>query len=334
MIKNNEKKISLLHPLGLILFILRTLLVWFKRHSIPILLVTIIFSASMIVLWPKISVNLKAGEIGVIFRPLSGGVDTSNLASEGINFKYPWNSIVIYNTQVQKHEIKIEIITKDLLKSIVTLAFQYEINRDTAPLLHRYVGEKYLDKVIIPTVVSTARGQISSFSSEKAFSDEIFKLGKEITVQADTGIINNISPPGTSAIRLIKISQIEIIDIQFPPDVQKSIEEKITQRSKLEAYEYVIATELKEAERKAIEAKGIKDFQDIIQTGLTNNYLRWKGIDASSKLANSQNAKIVIFGQGTASLPIIMGDLEGSPIGKNLQKDLEKIKKMDESAKY
>ena len=67
---------------------------------------------------------------------------------------------------------------------------------------------------------------------------------------------------------------------------------------------------------------------------MTNNYLRWKGIDASSKLANSQNAKIVIFGQGAASLPIIMGDLEGSPIGKNLQKDLEKIKKMDEGVKY
>ena len=334
MRKNNEKKTSLLHPYGLILFILRTLLDWFKRYSITIILVTIVISASTIVLWPKIRVHVKAGEVGVIFRPLSGGVDTSSLASEGINFKLPWNSIVVYSTQIQKKELKVEVITKDLLKSIVTVVFQYEINRDTAPLVHRYVGEKYLDKVIIPTVVGITRGQISSFTSEKAFSDDIFKLQKEITVQADAGIINNISPPGTSAIRLIKISQIEIIDIQFPPDVQKSIEEKIVQRSKLEAYEYIIATELKEAERKAIEAKGIKDFQDIIQTGLTNNYLRWKGIDATSKLANSQNAKIVIFGQGAASLPIIMGDLDGSPIGKNLQKDLEKIKKMDEGAKY
>jgi regulator of protease activity HflC (stomatin/prohibitin superfamily) len=69
-------------------------------------------------------------------------------------------------------------------------------------------------------------------------------------------------------------------------------------------------TEKLEAERKRIEAAGIRDFQSIAHEALTENYLRYKGIEASANLANSKNSKVLIFGSGSSGLPLIMGGTE------------------------
>ena len=61
-----------------------------------------------------------------------------------------------------------------------------------------------------------------------------------------------------------------------------------------------------EAQRKRIEAEGIKDFQEIISSGINENYLRFKGIDATLKLAESENSKVIIVGGGKDGLPIIL----------------------------
>ncbi|MCC7093152.1 MAG: prohibitin family protein, partial [Ignavibacteriaceae bacterium] len=62
-----------------------------------------------------------------------------------------------------------------------------------------------------------------------------------------------------------------------------------------------------EADRKRIEAKGIADFQEIVSKGISEQLLKWKGIEATEKLANSQNTKVVIIGSGEDGLPIILG---------------------------
>ena len=328
MSKDISKKLKKTNPFYIFVFFFNNLIKLLKKHFIIILIFLAVLISSFIVLWPVIHKNIKSGYVGVIFKPFFNGIDLDYVAPEGINFKLPWNRIIPYNARIQKHQLQLEVITADLLKSNITVVFQYEIDKNNVPLLHRYLGEDYLDKVIIPEVISIARGKIAERRSETAFSKDILVLAENISINADEVIINNINPPGVNQIRLIRISDVQITDIQFPKIVQDSIQNKIVQRAKLEAYEFILKSSEKEAERKAIEAAGIKAFQDIIQNGLTTNYLRWKGIDASEKLASSPNAKIVIFGQGNASLPIILGDLDRNPIGKNV---LNKIPMSDDA---
>ena len=71
--------------------------------------------------------------------------------------------------------------------------------------------------------------------------------------------------------------------------------------------EFVLLKEEREAERKVIEAEGIRKFQQIVSAGLTKDFLRWKGIEATQLLANSPNAKVVVIGSGADGLPIILG---------------------------
>ena len=72
--------------------------------------------------------------------------------------------------------------------------------------------------------------------------------------------------------------------------------------------EFVLQKEKMEADRKRVEAQGIADFQAIVSKGLSAQYLKWKGIETTEKLASSQNAKVVIIGSGKDGLPIILGN--------------------------
>ena len=59
------------------------------------------------------------------------------------------------------------------------------------------------------------------------------------------------------------------------------------------------------AERKSIEAAGIAEFQRIVSEGISDQLLKWKGIETTKALAESENAKIVVVGSGVDGLPVI-----------------------------
>ena len=112
------------------------------------------------------------------------------------------------------------------------------------------------------------------------------------------------------------VEDVLIRDVQLPKAVAQAIENKVIQKHEAEAYEYRLTRERQEAERKAIEADGIRRFQETINATISDGYLRWKGIEATLELAKSQNAKVVVVGTGKEGLPIILGGLDtvGPPV--------------------
>jgi regulator of protease activity HflC (stomatin/prohibitin superfamily) len=108
---------------------------------------------------------------------------------------------------------------------------------------------------------------------------------------------------------VVDIHDVLVKNILLPPQIAQAIQNKLEQEQIAHEFKFRLIRERKEAERKRIEAKGIKDFQDTIATGITNGLLRWKGIEATLKMAESENSKIVIIGAGEEGLPIILGNL-------------------------
>ena len=96
--------------------------------------------------------------------------------------------------------------------------------------------------------------------------------------------------------------------ITLPRGLTASIEEKLKAEQESQRMQFVLQRETQEAERKRIEAKGIADFQDIVSKGISEQLLKWKGIEATEKLASSNNTKIVVVGSGKDGLPIILGN--------------------------
>ena len=66
-------------------------------------------------------------------------------------------------------------------------------------------------------------------------------------------------------------------------------------------------TAQKEAEKLIIEAEGKAEANRILSASLNSMILRDKGIEATLKLAESPNTKVVVVG-GSDGLPLILGN--------------------------
>ena len=281
---------------------------WFEGKMFIFFLLILLFISGVIVLFPRILVIVPTGSIGVIYRPLGGGVDEKEIIREGAHLVFPWNTITQYSVQVQLKELKLQLMTSDLLKTNVTVSFQFEVNPNTLPFLHKYVGKDYLEKMIIPQVTRVSREKVAKLNSQIAFTGDIGQVANDIAISTDSLLIQQLSPPGLSDVRLIRVSAVQLTSVEYPAEVQAAIVNKLVEAESADAYKYKIQAARSEAERKVIEAKGIKDFQEIVNQGLTENYLRYRGIQATEDLAKSGNAKTLIFGSGPSGLPLILGN--------------------------
>jgi regulator of protease activity HflC (stomatin/prohibitin superfamily) len=162
--------------------------------------------------------------------------------------------------------------------------------------------------MIIPQVTRVSREKVAMLNSQKAFTGDIGQVANDIAISTDSLLIQQLSPPGLSNVRMIRVSSVQLTSVEYPQEVQAAIVNKLVEAESADSYKFKIQAARSEAERKVIEAKGIKDFQDIVNQGMTENYLRYRGIQASEDLAKSGNAKTIIFGSGPSGLPLILGN--------------------------
>jgi regulator of protease activity HflC (stomatin/prohibitin superfamily) len=99
-----------------------------------------------------------------------------------------------------------------------------------------------------------------------------------------------------------------IRSINLPEDIKIAIESKLTREQEALAMTFINERERLEAERKKIEAEGIANYNRILNASLTSMILKQKGIDATLKLAESANSKVVVIGSGSDGLPLILGN--------------------------
>jgi regulator of protease activity HflC (stomatin/prohibitin superfamily) len=98
-----------------------------------------------------------------------------------------------------------------------------------------------------------------------------------------------------------------IRSINLPPDIKAAIETKLTREQETLAMTYINEREKLEADRKLIEAQGIANYNRTVSASLTDNIIKLRGIEATNKLAESANAKVVVIGSGKDGLPLILG---------------------------
>ena len=103
-----------------------------------------------------------------------------------------------------------------------------------------------------------------------------------------------------------------MLSIELPPAIVAAINRQTEQFYQIQEYKFRVEREVEEAKRKQVEANGIAAFQKTVSKGISDSYLRWRGIEATLALAQSRNAKIVIIGSGKQGLPIILGNMDNN----------------------
>ncbi len=258
----------------------------------------IVFGIMLVIgLWSRITVTVESGEAGVMFR-LFGGVDTEITYSEGFHFMSPLNKMFIYDVRQQEVSEKMSVLSSNGLEISIDVSMWYQPVYDKLGQLHQEKGQNYLNSIVKPSVRSATRSVIGRYTPEQIYSTKRDAIQEEIYVETRDIL----------TIQLVQLNEVLVRDVVLPPTIKQAIEKKLRQEQESLEYEFKIIKERKEAERRQIDAEGKARANRILNASLTANILKEKGIEATLKLAESPNAKVVIIGNSADGMPIILGD--------------------------
>ncbi len=265
-------------------------------------------------LWRDIVITIKSGEAGVMYYLFFGGTVTDKVIPEGIHIIAPWDNITIYTVRIQTTLHEFTVLTNRGLPITLELAIRFRPEYEVLGLLHQQVGPDYFNTIIIPEVESVLRKNIGHYNPEEIYINKDNVL-TEIIVEALEALGQ----------KYVEITDVIIRSVILPDEIQSAIKNKLIDEQQYEAYEFKLKREEQEAERKRIEAKGIHDYHETIAKTLDNKMLRWRGIEATLKLSESNNSKVIVVGgTGTDGLPLI-GNFPLIAPEKIPEKKLEKV---------
>jgi regulator of protease activity HflC (stomatin/prohibitin superfamily) len=296
----------------MIMRIWRRFLHFMAHHGPEVAVVIMILVFVVVYFADDIFYNIPPGSVGVLWQRFGGTVLNSYLG-EGLHVVWPWDKVYVYNTRLQQLEQDFDVLSADGLKMTVNIAYRFQAIPKTVPALQEYIGPNYVSVLLTTEIGARARDVFSRNTPEEIFSDRRIQIQQEILHDVQADLRKTFSPMAGHPIDFIKLDDVLIRGITLPPEVAAAINRKEEAKQLNLEYDYVLLREAKEAERKRIEAQGIREFQDIVSNGITPSYLKWKGIEATEDLARSNNAKIVIIGSGKSGLPIILGNMGEAP---------------------
>ena len=279
----------------------------YRRNHAMILVGALVLCFLVIFLSGQMFITIPAGAGGVMWWRFFGGTATSWHFSEGTRIIAPWDKVAIYDLRLQNVPMEVDALASDGLVVAIEVTAQFRLNPATLGLLHKNVGPDYVRTLVEPQLSSHIREIVAKQTVGALYSLGRAVLQKEImqSTESSLGLVDDDNPNSAA---YINIEDVVIREVKLPDSVAEAIRAKDVALHNAQQYDYLLIQERKESVRKVIEALGIKAFQDIVSSGITDSYLRWKGIDATLKLAQSDNAKMVIIGSGPDGLPVILGN--------------------------
>ena len=311
--------------------------VW--RH-LPAVTTSLLLALLMIVvLWPNVVITVPSGRVGVLWKRFNGFdiycwcfvgrgtlLDPRELREEGLHIIAPWDRLFIYDLRLQSSSQSINAISKDGVNVTAQMNIRYQLAHRSVAVLHKFIGPKYLDTVVGPEIGSQAREVISKYTAEEVYTsrDAIQDQVRSSTQKSLGSNLNKLVQPEAMEQPdpkhyndflqgAIQILDTLVLSIELPPAIVNAINRQTEQFYLIQEYRFRVAREAEESKRKQIEANGIAAFQQTVSKGISDSYLRWRGIEATLMLAQSQNSKIIIIGAGKDGLPIILNAETAAP---------------------
>lgn len=235
---------------------------------------------------------IPAGHVGVVDF---FGTVSDNTLKAGINFVNPLARIVKMSVKTQEIKEVMDVPSKEGLTVQLEVSILYHLNPEMAANVYKTVGEEYESIIVEPQFRSVTRGVTASFEAKALYTSEREHLSQLLLKEIEKA----------TAERGVMVESAPLRRVTLPGGLSSSIEQKLQAEQESQRMQFILTKEKQEADRKRIEAQGISDFQKIVNQGLNHQLLLWKGIEATEKLANSQNTKVIIVG-GKDGLPLIM----------------------------
>ncbi len=187
-------------------------------------------------------------------------------------------------TQTVNLEVKLNLPSQDGLNIASEISILYRILPEFAPSIISNIGMNYETTVVLSVFRSAAADVCSRFLAKDMYTAKRAQIESEIKERMDELL----------AERGFDIEAVLLKSIVLPDGLASAIEEKLEAEQSAQRMEFELQRERMEAQRRIIEAEGIRDAQLIIEQGLSQRVVEWRSIEVFEQLATSPNAKIII----------------------------------------
>jgi regulator of protease activity HflC (stomatin/prohibitin superfamily) len=239
--------------------------------------------------------SVRAGQLGIHWSRFTG-TRLDEVYKEGLRIIPPWDQLFIYNVRQQEMHDSITVLSSNGLPIWIKYSARYQPDVKQLGKLHQQFGPNYAEVLIRPEIVSGLRQVIGNYKPEEIYSRDEEGLNTEVLQS-----INRELRPYP-----VKVDKVLSKELRLTLELEDAINDKLVAEQSALSYEYRIRSESDEARRREIEARGIRNFE--LLSGIS--ILRWRGIQATEKLATSANAKVIIMGGNGKDLPFL---LNGTP---------------------
>ena len=253
-----------------------------------------LIAAALVLLLLFFSVtSVSTGHVAVLTR---FGRVTGTVLPEGIHLKNPLDRATEMLVRTQEQKETASVPSNEGLIMTLDTSLIFRLRAESAAYVFRTIGPGYVEVIVEPTLRSAVRSATSAHTANALYTS----ARDAVAQQVQDELAKQLSPRG------IEVEKLLLRDMALPATLKSSIEAK--QRAEQEALQmsFVLQKEKQEAERKRIEAQGVADYQRIVAQGLTPQILALKGIEATEKLAASNNSKIIMIGRSNSGLPLVM----------------------------
>ena len=225
---------------------------------------------------------VRPGEVGV--RQSLGRL-RGKPVSPGLALINPFTTILVkIPTRTVNKEIKLNLPSKEGLNVGAEISILYHVKEEKAIDIVNEVG-RYFERVLILSTFRSASADVCArFFAKDMHSGKRAVIEKEIKEQMSILLEN----------RGFVIEAVLLKSITLPSGLYAAIEAKLRAEQQAQQMEFVLQREQKEAERKRIEAEGIRDAQKIIKEGITEGNIEWRSLEVLREISTSPNAKLII----------------------------------------
>jgi regulator of protease activity HflC (stomatin/prohibitin superfamily) len=314
-----------------------------RRHLAGTFVAVLVLLLIGFVLYPYMVITVPAGQVGVLWKRITGPgiycwcilsrgtvLNPLELREEGLHIIWPWDKLFLYDLRLQAQNEKFNAISSDGVSVTAEINIRYQLSHDSVAVFHKFIGPNYQKSLLAPEIGSQTRLIISHYPAQEVYVSRE-KIEGQIRSAAQNSLGEHLNALFQEAAseqqdaeryknalqNSIKVLDTLVLSIELPSTIVAAINRQTEQYYQIREFKYRAEREAEESKRKQIEANGIAAFQRTVSQGISDSYLRWRGIEATLALAQSSNTKIVIIGNGKDGLPIILGNVDNpSPASK------------------
>ena len=225
---------------------------------------------------------IRPGDVGIkrTLGKLKGKTKT-----QGVIFFNPFTSTIVrIPIRTVNKEIRLNLPSKEGLNVQAEISILYHIEEDKVSEIISTVGRKYEQTLILSTFRSASADVCARFFAKDMHSGQRGIIEKEIKTQMSKLLDG----------RGFVIEAVLLKSITLPQGLYAAIEAKLRAEQEAQQMTFILQREEKEADRKRIEAQGIRDAQLIIKEGITDENIKWKSLEVLKEISMSPNAKLIL----------------------------------------